>query len=141
MSTCDDVNVQTPRESDLGEQSSQEDPSDMDLDVIDQPSTSSMSRDHAKEMCASIIAKLQGSGVANNVVLSVVESMEEYVKYEVHADLLFLHLLLLLLHIINIVFSPCIKEGMLVFLKHLIEEHHRLFTHLYPQNNSKNITS
>lgn len=37
-------------------------------------------------MCASIIAKFQGSGVANNVVLSVVENMEEYVS-EVHADL------------------------------------------------------
>ncbi len=45
------------------------------------------------------------------------------------------HLLLLLLHIVNIVFSPCITEGMTVFLKHLIEEHHRLFKNLYPQNN------
>lgn len=45
------------------------------------------------------------------------------------------HLLLLLLHIINIVFAPSITEGMTVFLKHLIEEHHRLFTDLYPQNN------
>jgi len=45
------------------------------------------------------------------------------------------HLLLLLLHIVNIVFSPCITEGLTVFLKHLIEEHHRLFTDLYPQNN------
>lgn len=34
----------------------------------------------------SIIAKLQGSGVANNVVLYVVESMEEYVN-EVHESL------------------------------------------------------
>lgn len=31
-------------------------------------------------MRASIIAKLQSSGVANNVVQSVVESMEEYVN-------------------------------------------------------------
>ena len=45
------------------------------------------------------------------------------------------HLLLLLLHIINIVFSHCITEGMTVFLKHLIEEHHRLFKDLYPENN------
>lgn len=45
------------------------------------------------------------------------------------------HLLLLLLHIVNIVFSPCITEGMTVYLKHLIEEHHRLFANLYPQNN------
>ncbi|XP_051566959.1 uncharacterized protein LOC127448461 isoform X1 [Myxocyprinus asiaticus] len=31
----------------------------------------------SKEMCASIIAKLQGSGVSNNVILSVVESLKE----------------------------------------------------------------
>lgn len=37
-------------------------------------------------MRASIIAKLQSSGVANNVVQSVVESMEEYVN-ENHASL------------------------------------------------------
>lgn len=42
--------------------------------------------------------------------------------------------LLLLMHIANIVFSPCVTEGMTVFLKHLIEEHHRLFTVLYPEN-------
>ncbi len=34
-----------------------------------------MSKEQVKDMCASIIAKLQGSGVANSVVLSVVESM------------------------------------------------------------------
>ena len=45
------------------------------------------------------------------------------------------HLLIILLHIINIVFSPCITEGMTVFLQHLIEDHHRLFKDLYPQNN------
>lgn len=44
-------------------QSSQEDASEMDLDVINQPSTSHMSKEQAKDMCASIIAKLQGSGV------------------------------------------------------------------------------
>ncbi|MGL5118496.1 MAG: hypothetical protein ACRC7H_04645, partial [Plesiomonas shigelloides] len=76
--------MQTPYQSDFGEQSSQNDDSDMDLDVINPPS--SVSKDQAKEMCASIIAKLQGSGVTNNVVLSVVESMEENVN-EVHASL------------------------------------------------------
>ena len=45
------------------------------------------------------------------------------------------HLLIILLHIINIVFSPCITEGMTVFLQHLVEDHHRLFKDLYPQNN------
>lgn len=61
MGTSNDVNMQTPHQSDLGEQSSQEDASDMDLDVLNLPSTSHMSKDQAKLMCASIIAKLQGS--------------------------------------------------------------------------------
>ncbi|XDV29589.1 hypothetical protein PO909_032692 [Leuciscus waleckii] len=45
------------------------------------------------------------------------------------------HLMLLLLHIVNIIFSPCISEGMTIFLKHLIVEHHRLFKELYPSRN------
>ncbi|XP_056305506.1 uncharacterized protein LOC130217424 [Danio aesculapii] len=45
------------------------------------------------------------------------------------------HLLLLLLNIINIVFSYSITEGMTVYLKHLIIEHHKLFKELYPSNN------
>ena len=63
--------------------------SDMDQDLPNQQasgSASSISKDQSKEMCASIIAKLQGSGVANSVILSVVESMEEYVD-EVHTNL------------------------------------------------------
>lgn len=40
---------------------------------------SSVSRDCSREMCASIIAKLQGNGVANSVIMSVVESMEDCV--------------------------------------------------------------
>lgn len=43
-------------------------------------------------------------------------------------------LLLLLLQIINIVFSPVISEGMTIYLKHLICEHHTLFKELYPRN-------
>ena len=42
-------------------------------------------------------------------------------------------LLLLLLQIVNIVFSPILTEGLTVLLKHLINEHHRLFKHLFPQ--------
>ena len=45
------------------------------------------------------------------------------------------HLLLLLLNIINIVFSYSITEGMTVYLKHLIIEHHQLFKELYPSKN------
>lgn len=48
MGTSNDVNMQTPHQSDLGEQSSQEDASDMDLDVLNLPSTSHMSKDQAK---------------------------------------------------------------------------------------------
>lgn len=43
-----------------------------------------MSKEQTKDMCALIIAKLQGNGVANSLVISVIESMEEYVS-EVHA--------------------------------------------------------
>lgn len=42
-------------------------------------------------------------------------------------------LLLLLLQIINIIFSPVISEGMTISLKHLIIDHHCLFKVLYPQ--------
>lgn len=42
-------------------------------------------------------------------------------------------LLLLLLQIINIVFSAMVSQGMCVCLKHLIVEHHKLFKMLYPQ--------
>lgn len=43
------------------------------------------------------------------------------------------NLLLILLHIINSVFSPVVTYGMTVFLKHLISEHHQLFKLVYPQ--------
>jgi len=43
------------------------------------------------------------------------------------------HLLLLLLQILNLVFSPCISKGMTVLLKYLTIEHHELFKELYPQ--------
>lgn len=42
-------------------------------------------------------------------------------------------LLLLLLQIINIVFSPMLSQGLCVYLKHLIVDHHKLFKMLYPQ--------
>lgn len=45
------------------------------------------------------------------------------------------HLLLLLLHIVNIVFSPLLSEGMTVYLKHLITDHRRLFKQLFPDIN------
>ena len=45
------------------------------------------------------------------------------------------HLLLLLLHIVNIVFSPVLSEGMTIYLKHLIIDHHRLFKQLFPEIN------
>lgn len=42
------------------------------------------------------------------------------------------YLLLLLLQIVNIVFSPKLTRGCTVYLKHLIAEHHQLFKLLYP---------
>jgi hypothetical protein len=47
----------------------------------------------------------------------------------------YLQLLLLLLHIGNIVFSPALTEGMTIFLKHFIAEHHRLFKYFFPSRN------
>lgn len=44
-------------------------------------------------------------------------------------------LLLLLLQIVNIIFSPVLTEGLTVYLKHLIAEHHRLFKCLFPNKN------
>lgn len=44
-------------------------------------------------------------------------------------------LLLILLQIINIIFSPSLTQGMTVLLKHLIIEHHDLFKKLYPDKN------
>ncbi|KAJ8364594.1 hypothetical protein SKAU_G00134250, partial [Synaphobranchus kaupii] len=43
------------------------------------------------------------------------------------------YLLLLLLQIVNIVFSPMLSKGITIYLKHLIAEHHRLFKHLFPK--------
>ena len=45
------------------------------------------------------------------------------------------HLLLLLLQIVNIVFSPVLSEGMTIYLKHLIIDHHRFFKQLFPAIN------
>ena len=45
------------------------------------------------------------------------------------------HLLMLLLQIVNIVFSPILTTGMTIFLKHIIIDHHQLFKHLFPTRN------
>ncbi|KAK2845982.1 hypothetical protein Q7C36_010836 [Tachysurus vachellii] len=45
------------------------------------------------------------------------------------------YLLLLLLQIVNIIFSPTLTEGMTIYLKHLIIEHHQLFKKLFPEKN------
>lgn len=45
------------------------------------------------------------------------------------------NLLLLLLDIVKIIFSPSITEGVTVYLRYLIEEHHKLFKELYPTHN------
>jgi len=45
----------------------------------------------------------------------------------------FWNLLLLLLQIVNIVFSPVVTNGMTYYLKHLINDHHKLFKYLFPE--------
>lgn len=57
-----------------------------DLGVLQGPDTdcfenseSSLSKEHAKDLAASIIAKLQGSGVANSVVSTIVCDLEELI--------------------------------------------------------------
>lgn len=45
------------------------------------------------------------------------------------------HLLLLLLHIVNIIFSPVLSEGMTIYLKHLSIDHHKLVKQLFPEIN------
>lgn len=45
------------------------------------------------------------------------------------------NLLLLLLDIVKIVFSPSITEVMTVYFRFLIEEHHKSFKELYPTHN------
>lgn len=42
------------------------------------------------------------------------------------------NLLLLLIEIVNIVFSPIVTNGM-TYLKHLINDHHKLFRSLFPE--------
>lgn len=44
-------------------------------------------------------------------------------------------LLILLLQIVNIIFSPVVSEGMTIYLKHLISDHHKLFKRLFPTVN------
>lgn len=44
-------------------------------------------------------------------------------------------LLLLLIQIVNIVFSPIVTHGMTCYLKHLIFEHHKLFKSIFPEHN------
>lgn len=44
-------------------------------------------------------------------------------------------LLLILLQIVNIVFSPVLSDGLVCYLKHLICDHHALFKSLFPDKN------
>ena len=45
------------------------------------------------------------------------------------------HLLILLLQIVNIAFAPVLTDGVTIFLKHIIVEHHQLFKLLFPARN------
>lgn len=43
------------------------------------------------------------------------------------------NLILLLIQIVNIVFSPVVTQGMTYFLKHFISDHHNLFKSMFPE--------
>lgn len=45
--------------------------------VSSESNDSGLSKDPTKEMCASIVAKLQGSGISNSLVSSIVGDLEE----------------------------------------------------------------
>lgn len=81
-----------------------------------------------------IILDCEGHGIGLNAsqTLCLVTNIPLIFGDLVPEDNLHCCLLLLLLNIINIVFSYCITEGMTVYLKHLIVELHQLFKELYP---------
>ncbi|XP_023812750.1 uncharacterized protein LOC111947676 [Oryzias latipes] len=76
-----------------------------------------------------------GIGLNATQTLCLVTNITLIFRDLVPEDDLHWHLLLLLLNIINIVFAYDITEGMTVYLKHLISEHHKLFKELYPSKN------
>lgn len=51
-----------------------------------------------------------------------------WLKKMIHTGIYFV----LLLQIVNTIFAPFLTEGMTVYLKHPIVEHHQLFKYLFP---------
>ncbi len=51
----------------------------------------------------------------------------------VNTDNGYWNLILLLIQIVSIVFSPVVTQGMTFFLKHLISDHHKLFKSMFPE--------
>lgn len=72
-----------------------------------------------------------GIGLNTSQTLCLITNIPLIFGDLVSEDDLHWHLLLLLL-IINIVFFSSITEGLTMYLKHLIIEHHKLFKELYP---------
>jgi hypothetical protein len=68
---------------------------------------------------------------SNDLCLNAIQCWCHHNLTLIFGDLV--QLLLLLLRIVNIVFSPI--EGMTIYLKHLIAEHHSLFKYLFPDRN------
>ena len=75
-----------------------------------------------------------GIGLTASQTLCLISNVPLIFGDLVSEDELHWHLMLLMLNIINTVFSYSITEGMAVYLKHLIIEH-QLFKELYPSNN------
>lgn len=84
-----------------------------------------------------IILDGSGNGIGLNSIqtLCLVKNIPLLLGDLFPAENEYWHLLLLLLQIMNIVFSPSLTVGMTVYLKNLIADHHRLFKMLYPQRN------
>ncbi|RVE61678.1 hypothetical protein OJAV_G00174850 [Oryzias javanicus] len=84
-----------------------------------------------------IILDGQGNGIGLNSIqtLCLVKNIPLIFGDIIPAGNKHWELLLLLLQIMNIVFSPSLTLGMTLYLKNLIVDHHKLFKHLYPHRN------
>ncbi|XP_026792111.1 uncharacterized protein LOC113540088 [Pangasianodon hypophthalmus] len=88
--------------------------------------------------CPPVVKLFDGSNDSGlNVIQSwcLLHSMPLLFGDLVERDDKYWHLLLLLLQIVKVVFSPVLTEGMTIYLKHLIIEHCQLFKKLFPERN------
>lgn len=90
-----------------------------------------------KKLPTKIILESAGNGIVLNSIqtLCLVKNIPLLFGDIIPAGNKNWNLLLLLLQIMNIVFSPSLTLSMAIYLKHLIVEHQKLFKHLYPHRN------